>query len=144
MAVPSLPAGGSLYLCTGHCLQGVKHKKEQYGASCSAQNQILVTTAHRHFEKGKQWVEKTRLRELVHRWHASCALLITAHLSLWWIHFLLSLCNFCTGGKNDPGNLSICLNSSCDKNGGERGKVTKKKLLISLYNFHKGTAHYRF
>lgn len=119
MAVPSLPADGSLAFMQRALFAGCK---AEGGANCPAQNQILVTTAHRYFEKGRHWVEKTGLGELVHRWHTSSALLVTAHLSLWWIHLLLSLCNFRTGGKNDPGNLSICLNSSCDKmeEGGER------------------------
>lgn len=98
-----------------HCLQCVKHEEGQQEPATSLRSQILVTTVQWHFEGGRQCVKKNKLEELVHRWHLTSALLVTADLYLWCVHFLLTLWKFCTGTTNNLGNLSIWLNSTCDK-----------------------------
>lgn len=61
---------------------------------------------------GRQKVKENNLGELIDRWHLT---VVTAHLCLRCIHFLLSVWKFCTETTNTLGDLSIWLNSTCDK-----------------------------
>lgn len=108
-AVPSPPLRGS-WFCTAHTLQYAKHEEGQ-PLFPGAKSFSLALWG------GRQWVKGNKLEELIHRWHLT---VVTTHLYFLCIHFLLSIWKFCTGTTNHLGNLSIWLNSTCDKERSQR------------------------